>query len=65
MYNLEKLIASLDKANEKDKQEIHELANDFRELGDLFDEIVKEGISAEEIETIIGKIIVKFMKINL
>ena len=64
MRCLDDLIASLDQANEKDIKEIHELANDFRELGDLFDEVVKEGISAEEIETIIGKIIVKFMKIK-
>ena len=64
MKDLDELIAKIDEADEKDIQEIHELSNNFRKLADLFDQLVKEGISVEEIEEILGKIIVIAIKLK-
>lgn len=65
MNTLNDLIASLDKANEKDIKEIHEFSNNLRKLADLFDLLVKEETTAEEIEEIMGKIIVIALKLNI
>ena len=64
MKDLDDFIAKLDEADEEDRQEIRELSNNLRKLADLFDEIIKEGISAEEIEEIMGKIIVIVIKLK-
>ena len=64
MKDLDELIAKIDEADEKDRYEMHELSNNLRKLADLFDEIIKEGISAEGIEEIMGKIFVIVIKLK-
>ena len=64
MKDLDDFIAKLDEADEEDRQEIREHSNNLRKLANLLDEIIKEGISAEEIEEIMGKIIVIVIKLK-
>lgn len=64
MKNLDDLIASLERRDEEEIKEVHEASNNLRELADLFDQLVKEEISREEIERIIGKMIILVIKLD-
>lgn len=64
MKDLEGLIRSINEANEEDKKEVHEVSNNLRKLADLFDQLLKEGITAEEVEEIMGKVFVVVIKLK-
>lgn len=57
-------IKILDEANEKDIQEVHETSKNLRKLADLIDELVVPEKTNEEIENIIGQMLVIGMKLN-
>lgn len=64
MDKIEDMIKALNEADEEDRKKVKDISNALREMADSLDELVAEGKTAEEIETIVGKIIIKFVKIQ-
>lgn len=62
--NLNDFVIDLNEANQEDIERIHEISKTFRELADLFDQLVIKGKTKEELEEIGAKIIFKYLKLQ-
>lgn len=64
MDKIEDLIKELDKADEEDRKKVKGISKTLREFADSLDELVAEGKTPEEIEEIMGKLVIKFVKLQ-
>lgn len=55
---------NLDINEVEDKEKIHKMAETFREIADLYDELIEKGKTEEEMENILAKIYIKYSKIS-
>ena len=62
--NLNDFVFDLEEADEEDIKKVHEISKTFRELADLFDQLVIKGKTKEELEEIGSKIIFKYLKLQ-
>ena len=64
MDKIEDMIKALDEADEEDRKKLKGVSNTLREFADSLDELVAEGKTPEEIEEIMGKLVIKFVKLQ-
>ena len=62
--NVSDFVFELDEATEEDIEKVHEISKTFRELADLFDQLVIKETTKEEQEEIVSKIILKYLKLQ-
>ena len=64
MEGLDECIKFLDEANEKDIKKIHEVAKNLRKLADLIDKLTDPENTEEELENILGQMVVLGFKLK-
>lgn len=64
MDKIEDMIKDLNNIDEEEREKLHYYSRTLREIADHIDELAVEGKTPEEIEEIIGKLIIKIIKIK-
>lgn len=65
MNKIDEIIEIVKKGDKEEKEEVNKFANEFREIANLLDELVEEGKTREDLEVILGKIIVRMITLGV